>query len=253
MTMWLVRAGKAGEREKLALDSNSAIIGWEELPDLSPCTRREALQALLERTYPDEKPKRLMNWESQIWPSRDTIRIGDLVVLPLKTRADVAFGTVTGGYKYRPDLPSGPLHTRPVEWLREFPRTAFDKDLLFSFGAFMTVCRIERNQAEQRVEAMFDGRKWTPQSMQSAPKLHGSSSEPTAYKTDEHALPDIEEQSQDLIREQIAQRYKGHALATLIAAVLEARDIAPGPRSLGLTAAWTSRPGAAPLGSMHLA
>ena len=35
MTMWLVRAGKAGEREKLALETGSAIIGWEELPDLT--------------------------------------------------------------------------------------------------------------------------------------------------------------------------------------------------------------------------
>jgi restriction system protein len=36
MTMWLVRAGKAGEFEKLAFDNRCAIIGWQELPDLTP-------------------------------------------------------------------------------------------------------------------------------------------------------------------------------------------------------------------------
>jgi predicted Mrr-cat superfamily restriction endonuclease len=42
MTMWLIRAGKAGEREKLSLENKAAVIGWEELPDLTPCTTREA-------------------------------------------------------------------------------------------------------------------------------------------------------------------------------------------------------------------
>ena len=119
--MWLVRAGKVGEREKLALETGTAIIGWEELPDLTPCTTRDALRALMESVYPDQKPKTLMNWESQVWPFRDSIAAGDLVVLPLKTRADIAVGRVKGPYQYRTDLSRLPLHTRPVEWLKEFP------------------------------------------------------------------------------------------------------------------------------------
>ena len=35
MTLWLVRAGKHGEREELALENDIAVIGWDELPDLS--------------------------------------------------------------------------------------------------------------------------------------------------------------------------------------------------------------------------
>jgi restriction system protein len=226
MTMWLIRAGKAGEREKLSLENKVAVIGWEELPDLTPCTTREALAALIKTTYPDEKPKRLMNWESQLWPVRDTIKVGDLVVMPLKTRADIVFGRVTGGYQYRSDLAGGPFHTRPVEWVKEFPRSTFDKDLLFSFGAFMTVCRIERNNAEQRVVAVIEGKKWSPKPLQQ----NGNKNQPLSVavtgeidSTDSTALPDIEEQSQDLIRERIAQRFKGHGLATLVAAILEAQ------------------------------
>lgn len=224
MTMWLVRAGKVGEREKLALETSTAIIGWKELPDLSPCTTRDALRALMQSVYPDQKPKILMNWESQVWPFRETISVGDLIVLPLKTRADIAVGRIKGAYQYRTDLSPTPLHTRPVEWLKEFPRSAFDKDLLFSFGAFMTICRISRHEAEQRVEAKLQGSKWSPKTVQTTtpnpqePPLAGPSD-----KTDETALPDIEEQSQDLIRERIAQRFKGHGLATLTAAVLQAQ------------------------------
>lgn len=220
MTMWLIRAGKIGQREKLALDSGLAIIGWEELPDLTSCSAREALQNLLKSTYPDEKPKTLMNWESQIWPMRDTIKAGDLIVLPLKTRADVSIGEIIGDYQYRPDLPGGAAHTRPVKWLKEFPRSAFDKDLLFSFGAFMTVCKVERNNAEQRVRAMLAGKSWTP----IPAKLHAAAGKQTTEEpTDAGSLPDIEQQSEDLIRERLAQRFKGHELTRLIAAILEAQ------------------------------
>lgn len=114
--MWLVRAGKAGEREKLALETGTSVIGWEELPDLTPCTTREGLRALLKATYPDQKPKTLMNWESQVWPFRETVAVGDLVVLPLKTRSDIAFGRVTGAYQFRSDLPGGPSAGIALVW-----------------------------------------------------------------------------------------------------------------------------------------
>ena len=52
MTMWLIRAGRAGEREQLALENNVAVIGWEELPDLATCATRDALATLLKNTYP---------------------------------------------------------------------------------------------------------------------------------------------------------------------------------------------------------
>ena len=36
MAVWLVRAGQHGEREEATLEKGLAIIGWEELPDLTP-------------------------------------------------------------------------------------------------------------------------------------------------------------------------------------------------------------------------
>jgi len=35
MSVWLVRAGKNGEREDFALENGVAVIGWDELPDLA--------------------------------------------------------------------------------------------------------------------------------------------------------------------------------------------------------------------------
>ncbi|MDQ2900524.1 MAG: hypothetical protein M3Y07_12115 [Acidobacteriota bacterium] len=96
------------------------------------------------------------------WAFRERIQKDDLVVLPLKRRSAIAIGRVTGGYTY---LPGGTddFHTGPVKWLKtDIPRSAFDQDLLYSLGAFMTVCQISRNNAETRIKAILEGKKWTP-------------------------------------------------------------------------------------------
>ncbi len=211
MTLWMVRAGKHGERESLALEQNIAVIGWEDLPDLSKIKTREVLSELLKETYPDNKPKTLKNWESQIWPFIREMKHKDLVALPLKSRSSIAIGRVVGDYTYRPDLPPDARHTRPVMWMEEYPRTAFDQDLLYSLGAFMTVCRISRNNAEERVRELVSGRK--PR----MPPVEGTDGE------EEIAPLDIEQYARDQIREYISRKFRGHSLATLVAAILTAQ------------------------------
>jgi restriction system protein len=218
--MWLVRAGKAGEKELCALQNNVAMIGWEELPDLSPYTDRDELLGLLQDTYPTERRKTHASWQNQIWPIRDTMQVGDLVALPLKMRAAIAFGTVTGDYAYRTDLLDGPQHTRPVKWLAQVPRSEFDPDMLFSFGAFMTVCRIARNDAEQRIRAILQQETWPAAAeMRTAPRptnLRAPSRSPLPL-----TVVDLMDQAKTMIRDRIAQRFKGHRLAELVAALLE--------------------------------
>jgi restriction system protein len=84
MTLWLVRSGKYGEQEALALEKNLAVVGWDEVPDLSTLKTRADLYRALETAFPDEKGKTLSNWESQLWPFAYTMAEGDLVVMPLK-------------------------------------------------------------------------------------------------------------------------------------------------------------------------
>lgn len=212
MTLWLVRAGQAGEREALALASEIAAAAWEDLPDLDACTTRAAMDALLRRAAPGQKARALANRGGQAWSLRMAMVPGDLVVMPLKNSAAIALGRIAGEYRYRTDLPGGPLHTRPVAWLAKVPRRAFDADILLSFGAFMTVCRVERNDAEQRVRELLEAH---------AGAGMGAVADPLPRKGAEFA--DIEERSHDLIRERIAQKFKGHNLATLVAALLEAQ------------------------------
>lgn len=223
MTLWLIRAGKHGEREDLALENDAAIVGWEEVSDLGDIKERNALRERLQKTYPDVKPNTLRNWESQLWPLIETIQVGDLVALPLKKRAVIALGRVTGRYQYRTFGKHGALHSLPVKWLKEVPRSQFDPDLLYSLGAFMTVCRIARNQAEERIGAMLAGKTFVPKAdVDDAPEAEGVENR------------DLESLSQDRIRSHIIRRFKGHKLATLVAEIFKAQGFKtkispPGP------------------------
>jgi len=101
MTLWMVRAGRHGEREQEAIEKGFVAIGWDELPDLSELSSREELASLYRKLYPNAKKRTVANEVGQVWRFVNNIQIGDLVVLPLKHRSAIAVGKVEGNYKYR--------------------------------------------------------------------------------------------------------------------------------------------------------
>lgn len=213
MTIWLIRAGRYGEREDFAFKNQVAVIGWSELPDLSGVKKREQLAILLEEHYPDDKLKTRLNWESQIWPFISEIKIGDMVAMPLKHRAIIAFGEITSDYRYEPDNNEGYRHTRSVKWSKEIARNQFDQDLLYSLGSAMTICKITRNDAENRIKAILAGKKLPPPAGPKKPDGGDGVEE----------IRDLAQDARDQISQAIMQKFKGHGLARLTGAVLEAQ------------------------------
>lgn len=211
MTLWLVRAGRYGEREQFATEKSLAVIGWEEVPDLSKVNTRDELTNLLSDTYPNKQRKTLINWESQLWPFANSMQTGELVAMPLKHRAIIKFGYVAGDYKYEPANPSGFKHTRPVNWKHEIPRNQIEQDLLYSFGSAMTVCKITRNDAENRIKALLSGKP--TEARKPVPDSDNEAEESV----------NLEQLARDQITDTITQTFKGHKLAHLTAAVLQAQ------------------------------
>lgn len=80
-----------GEREDLALQSGTALIGWTELSDLSHVDTREQVRELLAKAYPDSKPNTITTWTGQLWAFLRRIQANDLVILPLKKRSAIRF------------------------------------------------------------------------------------------------------------------------------------------------------------------
>ena len=226
MALWVVRCGGDGSFEQEALAESIVGIGWGKLGDLSKVGTREEVQELYAKTHPDESIKSQQNQVAQVFAFRSRIAKGDLVALPLKNSPSIAFGRIKGEYKFTPDAHGFVKHQRSVEWIKEIPRSSMDQDLLFSFGAFLTVFQVRRNDAEVRVQALLSGVR---PPMPESPKNIVS-------EEDEELVEnfDIEQFSRDQIRKVIEQKYSGHALAILVGEILKAEGFTvlvspPGP------------------------
>lgn len=210
MALWLVRAGSHGQQEFKCLEEDFVTIGWNELPDLSVFETRDALKKTYSQIYNTEKVGAVTNRVGQIWNFSHEIKVGDLVALPLKTGPFIAFGEVIKPYRYITKNGNDIRHILPVKWInKEVPRKSFDQATLYSFGAFMTVCRIERNNAEDKVRAVLAGKK--------------ASSNSEASSSEETVQLNISEVSRVQISDFIHERFKGHSLEFLIEAILQAQ------------------------------
>lgn len=218
MAIWLIRAGSHGEYEQKFITENRVYVTWERLGvDISKLFDRDALFQEMSKLYDDAKPKQLLNWASQVWHFCHDINKGDLVVLPLKTQPAIQIGEITGDYHFQPGGPDPFFHWRPVKWIGEaIPRSNFGQDLRYTFGAFLTICRVQRNNADARITAMRAA-GWKAETLPAA----ATGAVAPGGETPESA--DLEELARDQVTQLIAARFKGHALARLVEAILKAQ------------------------------
>lgn len=216
--LWIVRAGRNGERELDAIQQSKLMLGFNEVNDLTKLNDRKAILTHLDEVMPDASANRRRNFAAQLNQFANIMEIGDLVVLPRKLTSGVAIGEVTGSYTYEPDGIS--RQTRSVKWLNEaVPRDTFKQDLRHSFGAFMTVCEIKRNEALERVKAVLaTGRD--PGAL-----LGKEGTTPLSTPEDEEDADEIATDIEDIANQQIISLIKsefaGHALADLVAEILD--------------------------------
>lgn len=221
--LWLVRLGRAGEYEAAGLEKAQLAINFNMTADLSGAKDRAAVLEFIKVAFPDAKPAKLGNFAAQVNQFINTIAVGDLVVVPLKTLARIGIAEVTGPYR---QLENG-RPARSVKWLTtDVPRDTFKQDLLYSFGAIMTVCEIKRNDALNRVLAVLKtGRD---------PGDGGTPVMPNAAGGQADAEDDLDEEGEqqevnlvDIARAQIEARissvFAGHDFTKLIAAILAAQ------------------------------
>jgi restriction system protein len=132
--------------------------------------------------------------------------------MPSKIKPIVHVGKIVSDYDFKADNEPLYRHVRQVKWLKEIPRQDIDQDLLYSFGAFMTICQIARNNAEQRILRMLD----------SAATARIVSTDPFVDEIMEEEI-NIEESARQEISDRLIAKYKGHGMAKIISAILEAK------------------------------
>ncbi len=218
MAIWLVRAGSSGEYENKFLSENRIYLTWDDLKqDLSKISDKKELYDLLNHVYPNNKSARIRNWGSQIWPIAKEMKIGDWVILPSKKKAAIHIGEITGDYENTPNAENPYYHYRTVNWFAtDIPRSNFDQDILYSLGAFMTICRVSRNDAENRIRKMSKN-SWK------ASQTNAIKTEGDGEQYEGESSFDLEQLARDQIAKFIIRKFQGHGLARLIDAILQAQ------------------------------
>lgn len=223
MTMWLCRAGRFGEHENKFIEDGRIYCTWDNLDvALTNFKSRQDLQDYFVSKNDETKVKTAMNWASQVWPFGNEMAIGEIVVLPSKINSVIHFGRITGEYEFNADAPNPFYHRRSIDWFAlNVPRSCFDQDILYSFGAFMTICRIK--QEKRVVKAIEAFQNHGP----SAPSDEG------AHESSDGAI-DIEAEALSAIVQRMIQKVKGHDLARIVDAILQTKGYAtlvspPGP------------------------
>jgi restriction system protein len=221
MALWLVRGGRHGEFEDKFFADSRIYFTWESLDsfDLGKAKDYNGVKEIIREAYPGSNERRTGNLAGQAWAFALPMKAGDLVATPRKHKSAVAVGLVTGPYKFDAGAPSRFCHQHEVKWLNtEVTRTVFGQDLLYSFGAFMTVCEITRNNAEQRVRAIAKS-GWKPEGAPViiAPPKEGGGVGP------EPEIGDLEQLARDRIANLIDRKFKGNRMEELVEAILRAQ------------------------------
>ncbi|MCA8894604.1 MAG: restriction endonuclease [Amphiplicatus sp.] len=214
--LWLVRHGSRGEYEAMAMEQNMLTIDFRLRGDVAALSDRERIQSALTEAFPDAKENTLKNFAAQVNQFVNVAQDGDFVVSPMKTTSTIWIGRIAA----KAINAENGLTQRPVGWLRtEVARDAFRQDLLYSFGAFMTVCEISRNNALSRVQSVIDTGKDPGDGVR--PNLRKSYEPETQEASDQQI--NLERIARDQIEARISSSFAGHAFTDLIAAILEAQ------------------------------
>lgn len=154
-SVWLVRAGRKGEGEQIALEKNMVGIGYEGF-DSSIKDIKTFKQHFI-TLHPDHKEGSVNKIVPQIWNFLHNIKRGDFVLLPLLTHNShlVAVGRIEGDYQ-ETKLHSELTVLRPVKWLKkDVSKSTFDDDFNKSLGHRGTVFRLGGSAIIQKLRELL--------------------------------------------------------------------------------------------------
>ena len=233
MDVWVIRAGKVGEREEWCFVNGYAGGGFNDVDNLSSCASRDEIKSVYRKSRPVDSDGRVNTNSAQLWLLRGRVKVGDLVVLPLKGGVKkIAIGKCTGTYTYLADEVVSQRHIVRVNWEKtDIPRSAIKQDLLYILGSALSFFNPKKNDAAWRIEKILAS------GVDPGSRAASGNAESRAVAEDDEIETegiDVVEAARDVIRSFVIENFKGHKLADLTAAILEARGLTcvvspPGP------------------------
>lgn len=198
------------------LEQGFVSIGWDAVGDLSRLdATRDAFKEALRAAYPTYKEGAVPVAAGVLFRFVHQMQSGDLVLYPHKPDSTLAFGRITGEYRYDE---SAELHRnrRDINWLMAgVPRQQFKQAALYEIGSAVTLFTVKRHA--QEFLSFLDLESGQP----GAPKVQTPEDEAEAVE-DEPNAERIEEWTRDYIIQTLMAELSGHEFETFVAELLNA-------------------------------
>jgi restriction system protein len=190
-------------------------VGWDELGDLATLdASRDAFKAALREAYPDYKEGAVPVAAGVLYRFVHEMRPGDLVLYPYKLDSTLAFGRLTGDYRWDAAAEMH-RHRRNVEWIDSgVPRQKFSQAALYEIGSAVTLFTVKRHAQEFLAYLGL-----APANDVTAPE---APSDETEAAEDEPNAARIEEWTRDYIIQALMRDLSGHDFEHFVAELLRA-------------------------------
>lgn len=207
---WTVRGGAEGQCEPDSLERGIVLLGFNDIPDLSPAADREAIRELVRFGRPNHNEHHRNNVSSQLFAFKCRMATGDVVAMPLKSIPGfVAVGRVRSKYQ-RIEIDGEMRHARQAEWRESHvERSKIAPDLLASIDARQTVSQPRAENSNQRLAEIY---------------AHGVDPLIAANAADPDDVNSyiVAQDPEEEILEHLRTQFPGHEMERLVAAILEA-------------------------------
>ena len=211
MSIWVIRGGKFGEYENRFINESKVYITRDGFKtDLNKIAEQPDLRTVLDDFYPTLPSSKLASWSDQIWSFAHDIQQKDWIVVPSKLSPVLHVGEITGEYNYEKNNSDPYYHSRDIKWIeKDIPRGYFPTDILYQLGGFKDV--FNADSVEKVFHTMADN-EWAQ-----------TKDDETSYEQMNELIALLQEISRDQIAQLIRTKFKGHRLAKLVKALMEAK------------------------------
>ncbi len=159
--VWVVRPGVNNEIASEVEKASVVAIGWHEMDDVTKLGTREEFKNKYRSAYPDHNEAKVGIGAGQIYRFAKEIKIGDIVLAPIKVSREVLVGEVTGDCTFSTQVISNYYpNIRKVKWLKKISRDYLSVQFRNTLGGLSTVFRADGFLDE--VKALLAGEKPPP-------------------------------------------------------------------------------------------
>jgi restriction system protein len=190
-------------------------VGWDDLGDLTHLDpNREAFKAMLREARPETKEGAIRVAGGVLYRFVHEMKPGDLVIHPHRPDSTLAFGRITGDYRW--DATSERhRHRRDVEWVdSSIPRQKFSQAALYEIGAAVTLFTVKRHATEFLAYFGFESPGEVAAPQEPTDETEVAEDDPNATR--------IEEWTRDYIIQTIMHELSGHEFEHFVAELLQA-------------------------------